>query len=40
MGSISVPNMDAVDHILKGLVEGDKRALHNACYLVMGKEGQ
>lgn len=40
MGSIELPKMESVDRILKGQVEGENPALHNACYSVIGREGQ
>lgn len=40
MGSIELPKMESVDRILKGQVEGESPALHNACYSVIGREGE
>lgn len=39
MGSMDISNMESVDRILKGQVDGESPALHNACFCAIGKEG-
>ncbi|EEQ32240.1 beta-lactamase family protein [Microsporum canis CBS 113480] len=39
MGSINILNIELVDRILKGQVDGVSSALHNACFCVIGNEG-
>ncbi|KAM5446182.1 hypothetical protein McanMca71_008020 [Microsporum canis] len=38
MGSINILNIELVDRILKGQVDGVSSALHNACFCVIGNE--
>lgn len=38
-GSLDAPGMESVDQILKAQVEGEFATLHNACYIVMNREG-
>lgn len=40
MGSISTPNTEFIDRILKEQVEGKKPSLRNACFSAIGTKGE
>ncbi|KAI0201402.1 beta-lactamase family protein [Astrocystis sublimbata] len=37
--ALAGPSMESVDRILKAQIGGESATLHNACYIVLGKEG-